>query len=126
MGRASRRRSAPSPVWFRVAAGSNSTEGRAASASRREEIPALSPILDERRDRLAGSLSGGEQQQLSIARALMSGPKLLLDEPSLDLAPQIVETIFDLIGRLRERGPTILLVEQNVAMALEMIGTTSW
>jgi branched-chain amino acid transport system ATP-binding protein len=56
----------------------------------------------------------------------MSGPKLLLDEPSLDLAPQIVETIFDLIGRLRERGPTILLVEQNVAMALEMIGTTSW
>ena len=81
----------------------------------------LFPILSERRDQMAGTLSGGEQQMLAIARSMMSQPKiLLLDEPSLGLAPQIVDTIFELIVRLRERGATILLVEQNVELALEI------
>ncbi|MDP2620925.1 MAG: ABC transporter ATP-binding protein [Hyphomicrobiales bacterium] len=80
----------------------------------------LFPVLETRADQAAGTLSGGEQQQLVIARALMSRPKLLLlDEPSVGLAPAIVERIFELINRLRERGLTILLVEQNAAQALK-------
>ena len=79
------------------------------------------PILAERLHQKAGSLSGGEQQMLAIGRALMSSPDLLLlDEPSLGLAPQVVDRIFDLIGSLRDRGLTILLVEQNVAQSLEI------
>jgi branched-chain amino acid transport system ATP-binding protein len=79
------------------------------------------PILAERLHQKAGSLSGGEQQMLAIGRALMSSPDLLLlDEPSLGLAPQVVDRIFDLIGNLRDRGLTILLVEQNVAQSLEI------
>jgi branched-chain amino acid transport system ATP-binding protein len=92
---------------------------RQASAGRVEEMLALFPALADRRQQLAGTLSGGEQQMLAIARSLMSAPQaLLLDEPSLGLAPNIVDQIFDLIVELKRRGVTILLVEQNVELSL--------
>lgn len=79
------------------------------------------PRLKERRRQIAGTLSGGEQQMLAIGRALMSQPKLLmLDEPSMGLAPILVDQIFDIIKRLRDKGTTILLVEQNAQMALSI------
>ncbi len=79
------------------------------------------PVLGERRDKPAGYLSGGEQQMLAIARALMSRPKLLLlDEPSLGLAPMIVEQVGELIHELRDDGMTILLIEQNAGLALRL------
>jgi branched-chain amino acid transport system ATP-binding protein len=79
------------------------------------------PILHERRSQAAGTLSGGEQQMLAISRALMSRPKLILfDEPSLGLAPNIVERTFDIIRRIRGDGVTVVMVEQNAYAALEL------
>ena len=79
------------------------------------------PRLKERRNQIGGTLSGGEQQMLAMGRALISAPRLLmLDEPSMGLAPILVEQIFDIIRELHEAGTTILLVEQNAEMALKV------
>ena len=79
------------------------------------------PILAERRHQAAGTLSGGEQQMLAISRALMSRPKLVLfDEPSLGLAPNLVERTFDIIKEIRGQGVTVVMVEQNAFAALEL------
>jgi len=86
-----------------------------------ERVAASFPVLAERRGQKAGTLSGGEQQMLAIGRALMARPKiLLLDEPSLGLAPILTERIFRTIARIREEGVTILIVEQNAHIALEI------
>jgi branched-chain amino acid transport system ATP-binding protein len=96
-------------------------EGRAAAARGLEEVFALFPRLKERRGQQAGTLSGGERQMLAMGRALMARPALLmLDEPSLGLAPLIVRDIFHTITALRRRGGAILLVEQNARAALQV------
>ena len=94
----------------------------AAAAKRRVEVVlAAFPALAERLGQLGGTLSGGQQQMLAIARALMSNPALLiLDEPSTGLAPTIVESIFDTLHDLHRRGTMVLLVEQNAHIALEL------
>ena len=96
------------------------TEGKATEA-RVQDVFARFPRLKERRNQIAGTLSGGEQQMLAMGRALISAPKLLmLDEPSMGLAPILVGQIFDIVRELHKAGTTILLVEQNAEMALKV------
>ena len=86
-----------------------------------ERVYTLFPILKERRKQFGGNLSGGEQQMLAIGRALMSRPRLLLlDEPSMGLAPMIIDQIFRIIGEIRDSGTTVFVVEQNAAQALRL------
>lgn len=95
--------------------------GKAARSRTLEQVLAVFPRLKERFGQRAGTLSGGEQQMVAIGRGMMGQPRLLiLDEPSLGLAPRLVEEMFTLIGRLNEAGLTILLVEQNVMQSLEL------
>ncbi len=97
------------------------TQPRASFDADLERVYEQFPRLKERRRQVAGTLSGGEQQMLAMGRGLMSNPKLLmLDEPSMGLAPILVEQIFDIIKRLHQAGTTILLVEQNARMALSV------
>jgi len=94
---------------------------RARSAQAMEEVFSLFPRLAERKSQLAGTMSGGEQQMLAIGRCLMGQPELIMfDEPSLGLAPMVVKEVFHIIRLLNERGITILLVEQNVAVSLRI------
>ena len=86
-----------------------------------ERVYQLFPVLEQRRQQLAGTLSGGEQQMLAMGRGLMSNPKVfLLDEPSLGLAPKLVDRIFETITDINRQGKTILLVEQNAHLALNI------
>ena len=97
------------------------TQGKAGIDADLDHVFSLFPRLEERRRQVAGTLSGGEQQMLAMGRALMSKPKLLmLDEPSMGLAPILVEQIFDIIKELHKAGTTILLVEQNAQAALSV------
>jgi branched-chain amino acid transport system ATP-binding protein len=104
-----------------LAVGGIARADRKAMSNRRDEMYELFPVLGHRRSTQAGYLSGGEQQMLAIARALMSSPTLLLlDEPSLGLAPMVVEQIRDVIVSTNTAGTTVLIVEQNAAMALSI------
>ncbi len=101
--------------------GAYSRDDRAAIAQDLERVFTLFPRLKERRSQVGGTLSGGEQQMLATARALMAHPRLLLmDEPSMGLAPVLVEDVFDTIVEINREGTTVLLVEQNANMALQI------
>jgi branched-chain amino acid transport system ATP-binding protein len=104
-----------------LAMGALLPRARASAARTQDEVYALFPRLAERRGQLAGTLSGGEQQMLAIGRCLMGQPELIMfDEPSLGLAPTVVQEVFRTIRMLHEKGLTILLVEQNVALSLKL------
>ncbi|HHY34914.1 MAG TPA: ABC transporter ATP-binding protein [Firmicutes bacterium] len=108
-------------VYENLLLGAFTRTDKAAIARDLETVCRLFPRLEERRGQLAGTLSGGEQQMLAVGRALMSDPVLLMmDEPSLGLAPVLVQEIFALIKRINESGKTILLIEQNARAALEL------
>jgi ABC-type branched-subunit amino acid transport system ATPase component len=116
-----RRMFADLTVEENLRAGGLSSRGRSRRVEARSRVYKLFPRLHERRTQRAGLLSGGEQQMLAIGRALMSEPRvLLLDEPSLGLAPQFVERIAEIIVKINEQGTSVVLVEQNAAMALEI------
>jgi branched-chain amino acid transport system ATP-binding protein len=102
--------------------GTEALGGRGAAKANLDDVYAMFPILAERRNQLAGTLSGGQQQMLAIGRGLVSSPKLLmLDEPSMGLAPAVVDQIFEAVRRLhRERGLTVLIVEQRAIEAIEI------
>ncbi len=108
-------------VFENLLLGSYAPAARARRQERLDEVFATFPRLRERRRQLAGTLSGGEQQMLAIGRGLMAGPRLLmLDEPSLGLAPIMVEEMFEVVREINRRGVTVLLVEQNIEHALEL------
>jgi branched-chain amino acid transport system ATP-binding protein len=114
-------------LWPQLTVRENLELGAYGKAARRyltaslERVYELFPLIQERSRQVAGSMSGGEQQMVAIARALMTRPRLLMcDEPSLGLAPVVVAQVFDIIRRLHAEGLTILLVEQNLKKALEM------
>lgn len=103
--------------------GAYTRRDKAGIAADEEEMYGYFPVLKERARQVAGTLSGGEQQMLAMARALMSRPRLLLlDEPSMGLSPKYVNQIFDMIGEVNRRGTTVLLVEQNAKKALSIAG----
>jgi len=116
-----RRTFADLTVEENLACGAFTNKDRGSVASARQRVYDLFPRLYERRDQVAGYMSGGEQQMLAIGRALMATPKLLiLDEPSLGLAPKLLEQIRDIIVDINQQGTSVLLIEQNAMMALSI------